>query len=142
IAIVWRMVSAIGRHVDKSSPMVDALLADGSRINVIIPPLAVDGPQLSIRRFGHRAITGNDLLEKNTMTPPMLQLMAGAVKARLNIVISGGTGAGKTTLLNVLSGFISDKERIVTIEDSADLQLRQSHVIRLECRPANVEGRG
>jgi len=122
--------------------MVDARLADGSRINVIIPPLAVDGPQLSIRRFGHRAITGDDLLEKKTMTPPMLQLMAGAVKARLNIVISGGTGAGKTTLLNVLSGFISDKERIVTIEDSAELQLKQSHVIRLECRPANVEGRG
>ena len=140
--IVERIVSAIGRHVDESSPMVDARLADGSRINVIIPPLAVDGPQLSIRRFGHRAITGNDLLEKKTMTPPMLQLMAGAVKARLNIVISGGTGAGKTTLLNVLSGFISDKERIVTIEDSAELQLKQSHVIRLECRPANVEGRG
>src|SRR5205814_3711344 len=97
--IVERIVSAIGRHVDESSPMVDARLADGSRINVIIPPLAVDGPQLSIRRFGHRAITGNDLLEKKTMTPPMLQLMAGAVKARLNIVISGGTGAGKTTLL-------------------------------------------
>src|SRR5438445_5591914 len=140
--IVERIVSAIGRHVDESSPMVDARLADGSRINVIIPPLAVDGPQLSIRRFGHRAITGDDLLEKKTMTPPMLQLMAGAVKARLNIVISGGTGAGKTTLLNVLSGFISDKERIVTIEDSAELQLKQRHVVRLECRPPNVEGKG
>src|SRR6266704_4947644 len=114
--IIDKIVSDIGRHVDESSPMVDARLADGSRVNVIIPPLAVDGPHISIRRFGHRAITGDDWREKKTMTPPMLQLMAGAVKARLNIVISGGTGAGKTTLLNVLSGFISDKERIVTIE--------------------------
>jgi len=140
--IIERIVSATGRHVDESSPMVDARLADGSRVNVIIPPLAIDGPQLSIRRFGHTAITGDDLLGKKTLTPPMLDLLAGAVKARLNIVISGGTGAGKTTLLNVLSGFISYKERIVTIEDSAELQLKQSHVVRLECRPANVEGRG
>jgi len=140
--IIERIVSATGRHVDESSPMVDARLADGSRVNVIIPPLAIDGPQLSIRRFGHTAITGDDLLGKKTLTPPMLDLLAGAVKARLNIVISGGTGAGKTTLLNVLSGYISYKERIVTIEDSAELQLKQSHVVRLECRPANVEGRG
>src|SRR5437867_2204018 len=140
--IIERIVSAVGRHVDESSPMVDARLADGSRVNVIIPPLAIDGPQLSIRRFGHTAITGVDLLGKQTLTPPMLDLLAGAVKARLNLVISGGTGAGKTTLLNVLSGYISDKERIVTIEDSAELQLKQSHVVRLECGPANVEGRG
>jgi pilus assembly protein CpaF len=122
--------------------MVDARLTDGSRVNVIIPPLAVDGPQLSIRRFGHTAITEDDLLETNTLTPPMLELLKGAVRSRLNIVISGGTGAGKTTLLNVLSGYISDRERIVTIEDSAELQLKQSHVVRLECRPPNIEGRG
>ena len=140
--IIERIVSAIGRHVDEASPMVDARLADGSRVNAIIPPLAIDGPQLSIRRFGHTSITANDLVAKNTLTPAMLNLLGGAVKARLNIVISGGTGAGKTTLLNVLSGYISDKERIVTIEDSAELQLNQSHVVRLECRPPNVEGRG
>ena len=140
--IIERIVSAVGRHVDESSPMVDARLTDGSRVNVIIPPLAVDGPQLSIRRFGHTAITEDDLLETNTLTPPMLELLKGAVRSRLNIVISGGTGAGKTTLLNVLSGYISDRERIVTIEDSAELQLKQSHVVRLECRPPNIEGRG
>ena len=140
--IIERIVSAIGRHVDESSPMVDARLADGSRVNVIIPPLAIDGAQLSIRRFGQVPITQDDLLAKQTLTPSMMEVLRGAVKARLNIVISGGTGAGKTTMLNVLSGFISDKERIVTIEDSAELQLKQSHVVRLECRPANVEGKG
>jgi pilus assembly protein CpaF len=140
--IIDKIVSAIGRRVDESSPMVDARLADGSRVNVIIPPLAVDGPHLSIRRFGHIPITEEDLLANHTMTPVMLALLKGAVASRLNIVVSGGTGSGKTTLLNVLSGFISDKERVVTIEDSAELQLKQRHVVRLECRPANVEGKG
>src|SRR6266849_4440029 len=120
--IIDKIVSAVGRRVDESSPMVDARLADGSRVNVIIPPLAVDGPHLSIRRFGHIPITEEDLLANRTISPPMMELIRGAVKSRLNIVISGGTGAGKTTLLNVLSGYISDKERIVTIEDSAELQ--------------------
>ena len=140
--IIDKIVSAVGRRVDESSPMVDARLADGSRVNVIIPPLAVDGPHLSIRRFGHVPITADDLLANHTLTPPMLQLLRGAVKARLSMVVSGGTGAGKTTLLNVLSGYISDKERIVTIEDSAELQLKQRHVVRLECRPPNLEGKG
>ena len=140
--IIDKIVSAVGRRVDESSPMVDARLADGSRVNVVIPPLAVDGPHLSIRRFGHIPITEDDLLASRTLTPPILELIRGAVKSRLNIVISGGTGAGKTTLLNVLSGYISDKERIVTIEDSAELQLKQRHVVRLECRPPNVEGKG
>src|SRR3954447_13641302 len=140
--IIDKIVSAIGRRVDESSPMVDARLADGSRVNVIIPPLAIDGPHLSIRRFGHVPVTEEDLLRNQTLTQPMLELLRGAVKSRLNVVISGGTGAGKTTLLNVLSGYISDKERIVTIEDSAELQMKQRHVVRLECRPANVEGKG
>src|SRR5256712_4084414 len=140
--IVERIVSAIGRHVDESSPMVDARLADGSRVNVIIPPLAIDGPQLSIRRFGHTAITGDDLLGKKTLTPPMLDLLAGRAKAPVNIGNTAGTAAGKTTLLNLFSGYISDKERIVTIEDSAELIMKQRHVVRLECRPANVEGTG
>src|SRR4029079_8670994 len=140
--IIDKIVSDIGRHVDESSPMVDARLADGSRVNVIIPPLAVDGPHVSIRRFGHIPLADTDLLANQTLTPQMLELIKGAVKARLNIVISGGTGAGKTTFLNVLSGYISDKERIVTIEDSAELQMKQRHVVRLECRPANVEGKG
>src|SRR5713226_3993409 len=140
--IIDKIVSAVGRRVDESSPMVDARLADGSRVNVVIPPLAVDGPHLSIRRFGHIPITEADLLANRTISPPMMELIRGAVKSRLNIVISGGTGAGKTTLLNVLSGYISDKERIVTIEDSAELQLKQRHVVRLECRPPNVEGKG
>ena len=140
--IIEKIVSAVGRRVDESSPMVDARLEDGSRINAIIPPLAVDGPHLSIRRFGHIPITEQDLMANQTLTPPILELMKGAVKSRINIVISGGTGAGKTTLLNVLSGYISDKERIVTIEDSAELQLKQRHVVRLECRPANIEGSG
>src|SRR5437868_5070329 len=140
--VIDKIVSAVGRRVDESSPMVDARLADGSRINVIIPPLAIDGPHLSIRRFGHIPITEKDLLATQTITTPMIELIRGAVQSRLNMVISGGTGAGKTTLLNVLSGYISDKERIVTIEDSAELQMKQRHVVRLECRPPNVEGNG
>jgi pilus assembly protein CpaF len=140
--IIDKVVSAVGRRVDESSPMVDARLADGSRVNVIIPPLAIDGPHLSIRRFGHIPITEEDLLRNQTLTQPMLELLRGAVKSRLNVVISGGTGAGKTTLLNVLSGYISDKERIVTIEDSAELQMKQRHCVRLETRPANIEGKG
>src|SRR5690349_15098189 len=140
--IIDKIVSAVGRRVDESSPMVDARLADGSRVNVIIPPLAIDGPHISIRRFGHIPITEDDLLRNQTLTQPMLELLRGAVKARLNVIISGGTGAGKTTLLNVLSGYISDKERIVTIEDSAELQMKQRHIVRLETRPSNIEGRG
>jgi len=140
--IIDKIVSAIGRRVDESSPMVDARLADGSRVNVIIPPLAIDGPHLSIRRFGHIPIVEDDLLANQTLTRPMLDVLKAAVASRLNIVISGVTGAGKTTFLNVLSGYISDRERIVTIEDSAELQMKQKHVVRLECRPANVEGRG
>ena len=140
--IIDKVVSAVGRRVDESSPMVDARLADGSRVNVIIPPLAIDGPHMSIRRFGHIPITEEDLLRNQTLTQPMLELIRGAVKSRLNIVISGGTGAGKTTLLNVLSGYISEKERIVTIEDSAELQMKQRHCVRLETRPSNIEGKG
>jgi pilus assembly protein CpaF len=140
--IIDRIVSSMGRRVDESSPMVDSRLADGSRVNVIIPPLAVDGPILSIRRFGRSPLVAEDLLREHMLTEPMLETLAAAVKARLNIVVSGGTGAGKTTLLNVLSGFISEKERIVTIEDSAELQLKQAHVVRLETRPPNVEGKG
>jgi pilus assembly protein CpaF len=140
--IIDKVVSAVGRRVDESSPMVDARLADGSRVNVIIPPLAIDGPHLSIRRFGHIPIAEEDLLRNQTLTQPMLELLRGCVRSRLNVVISGGTGAGKTTLLNVLSGYISDKERIVTIEDSAELQMKQRHCVRLETRPANIEGKG
>jgi pilus assembly protein CpaF len=140
--IIDKIVSAVGRRIDESSPMVDARLQDGSRVNVIIPPLAVDGPILSIRRFGTTPLTAEDLLGYREFTPEMMVVLQGAVKARLNIIVSGGTGAGKTTLLNVLSSFISDRERIVTIEDSAELQLRQRHVVRLECRPPNVEGKG
>src|ERR1700688_4084719 len=125
MSIIDRIVSAIGRRVDESSPMVDARLADGSRVNVIIPPLSVDGPCLSIRRFGRDRVTFEDLVTKNTLTEPMLELLQGFVKARLNMIISGGTGAGKTTLLNVLSSCISGRERIVTIEDAAELQLHQ-----------------
>ncbi len=140
--IIDKIVSAVGRRVDESSPMVDARLADGSRVNVVIPPLAVDGPILSIRRFGSTPLTAEDLLRNLMLTPPMMEVLQGAVKARLNIVVSGGTGCGKTTLLNVLSGFISPDERIVTIEDSAELQVKQEHVVRLETRPPNVEGNG
>src|SRR6266852_3209491 len=130
------------KRVDESSPMVDARLADGSRVNAIIPPLAVDGPCLSIRRFGRDRLTAEDLIANHSLTPPMLELLRGCVKARLNILISGGTGAGKTTFLNVLSSHISNKERIVTIEDAAELQLNQEHVVRLETRPPNIEGKG
>jgi pilus assembly protein CpaF len=137
-----KIVSAVGRRVDESSPMVDARLKDGSRVNAIIPPLAVDGPILSIRKFGATPLTAEDLLRNKALTEPMLEILKGAVQARLNIVVSGGTGAGKTTLLNVLSGFISAKERIITIEDSAEMQVKQEHVVRLECRPPNVEGKG
>ena len=140
--IIEKIVSAVGRRVDESSPMVDARLKDGSRINVVIPPLAIDGPILSIRRFGTTPLTAEDLLRNKALTQPMLDLLKNAVQARLNIIVSGGTGAGKTTLLNVLSGFISERERVVTIEDSAELQMKQDHVVRLECRPPNVEGKG
>jgi pilus assembly protein CpaF len=142
LRIIDKIVSAVDRRIDESSPMVDARLKDGSRVNAIIPPLAVDGPALSIRRFGSTPLTADDLLRNKALSPPMLQMLRGAVQGRLNIVISGGTGSGKTTLLNVLSGFISSKERILTIEDSAELQLKQRHVVRLECRPPNVEGTG
>ena len=140
--IIDKIVSAVGRRIDESSPMVDARLKDGSRVNIIIPPLAVDGPILSIRRFGSIPLEAEDLLRNRSLTPQMMETLKGAVRARMNIVVSGGTGAGKTTLLNVLSSFISERERIVTIEDSAELQLKQDHVVRLECRPPNVEGRG
>ena len=142
MSIIDRIVSAIGRRVDESSPMVDARLDDGSRVNAIIPPLAVDGPCLSIRRFGREKLMADDLVRNNTLTGPMLELLTGCVKARLNVLISGGTGAGKTTLLNVLSSYISNRERIVTIEDAAELQLHQEHVVRLETRPPNIEGKG
>ena len=142
MGIIDRIVSAIGRRIDESSPMVDARLADGSRVNAIIPPLSVDGPCLSIRRFGHDRLKADDLLANNSLNAPMLDLLKGCVKARLNILISGGTGAGKTTFLNVLSSYISNKERIVTVEDAAELQLNQEHVVRLETRPPNIEGRG
>jgi pilus assembly protein CpaF len=142
MSIIDRIVSAVGRRVDESSPMVDARLADGSRVNAIIPPLSVDGPCLSIRRFGRDRLTADDMVAKNTLTAPMLELLQGCVKARLNVLISGGTGAGKTTFLNVLSSFISDRERIVTVEDAAELQLNQDHVVRLETRPPNIEGKG
>lgn len=142
MSIVDRIVSAVGRRVDESSPMVDARLADGSRVNAIIPPLSVDGPVLSIRRFGRDRLTADDLVNNNSLTPPMLELLRGCVKARLNVLISGGTGAGKTTFLNVLSSYISNRERIVTIEDAAELQLNQEHVVRLETRPPNIEGKG
>ena len=142
LQVIDRIVSAVGRRIDDSSPMVDARLADGSRVNAVIPPLAIDGPHLSIRKFKKDALSGEDLLRFDTMTPQMLELLEGIIKARLNTLISGGTGSGKTTLLNVLSGSIPDNERIVTIEDSAELQLRQPHVVRLETRPPNVEGLG
>jgi pilus assembly protein CpaF len=140
--IIERVVSRVGRRIDESSPMVDARLPDGSRVNAVIPPLAVDGPLLSIRRFGADPLQPADLLRNLSLTEGMLELLKGCVKARLNIIISGGTGAGKTTFLNMLSGFIPSNERIVTIEDAAELQLRQTHVARLETRPPNVEGKG
>ncbi len=142
LRVIDRIVSNVGRRIDDSSPMVDARLADGSRVNAIIPPLAVDGPLLSIRRFPTERLKADDLVTLRALTQPMLDFLSHCVKARLNCLISGGTGAGKTTLLNVLSSFISDRERIVTIEDAAELQLHQLHVARLETRPANVEGKG
>jgi pilus assembly protein CpaF len=140
--IIDRIVSRVGRRVDESSPMVDARLPDGSRVNAIIPPLSLGGPTLSIRRFGLDPLRASDLLANETLTPAMLELLQSAVKAKLNILISGGTGAGKTTLLNVLSAAIPDGERIISIEDAAELQLLQEHVVRLETRPPNVEGKG
>jgi pilus assembly protein CpaF len=142
LRVIDRIVSRIGRRIDDSSPMVDSRLEDGSRVNAIIPPLAVDGPLLSIRRFPAERLKSDDLVTLGALTAPMLAFLANCVRARLNCLISGGTGAGKTTLLNVLSSFISSKERIVTIEDAAELQLHQEHVARLETRPANVEGKG
>ncbi|MCS0610033.1 CpaF family protein [Massilia solisilvae] len=140
--IIEKIVSRVGRRVDESSPMVDARLPDGSRVNAIIPPLAVDGPLLSIRRFGANPLTVQDLLDLKSLTPPMIKVLEALGVAKVNILISGGTGSGKTTLLNLLSGFIPGNERIVTIEDAAELQLRQPHVVRLETRPANIEGKG
>jgi pilus assembly protein CpaF len=140
--IIDRIVSAVGRRIDESSPMVDARLKDGSRVNAIIPPLALDGPVLSIRRFAVELLTIEDLIQLGSLTPAIAQVMSAVVKARLNVVVSGGTGAGKTTLLNLMSGFIPETDRIVTIEDSAELQLQQPHVVRLETRPPNIEGRG
>ena len=140
--VIDRIVSAVGRRVDDSSPMVDARLADGSRVNAIIPPLAVDGPLLSIRRFPKERLKADDLISYRALTRPMLDFLSHCVRARLNCLISGGTGAGKTTLLNIMSSFISEKERIATIEDAAELQLHQEHVVRLETRPPNVEGKG
>src|SRR5262249_48011921 len=142
LRIIERIVSAIGRRIDESSPMVDARLADGSRVNAVIPPVALDGPVLSIRRFRTDRLGAQDLVTRDSLTQPMLDFLQAAVGSRLNIIVSGGTGAGKTTLLNVLSGFISEKERIVTIEDAAELMLRQRHIVRMETRPANIEGRG
>ena len=142
LRIIDKIVSQVGRRVDESTPMVDARLSDGSRVNAIIPPLAVDGPLLSIRRFSTDKLMPPDLVDRRAMTQGMMELLEAAVKAKLNIIIAGGTGSGKTTLLNALSAFISPKERIVTIEDAAELQLKQPHVARLETRPANLEGNG
>jgi pilus assembly protein CpaF len=142
LRIIEKVVARVGRRVDESSPLVDARLPDGSRVNAAIPPVAVDGPLLSIRRFGRDRLTADDLVKNLTFTPGMLELLQACVKARLNVVISGGTGAGKTTLLNVLSAFIRDDERIVTIEDAAELKLGQIHVARMETRPPNIEGQG
>jgi pilus assembly protein CpaF len=140
--IIERIVSRVGRRVDESSPMVDARLPDGSRVNAIIPPLALDGACLSIRRFGRDPVTARNMIENHSLTEAMLELLSTMVKGKLNLLISGGTGAGKTTLLNVLSGYIPNVERIVTIEDAAELQLKQEHVVRLETRAANIEGQG
>ncbi len=140
--VIDRIVSGVGRRIDESSPMVDARLADGSRVNAIIPPLALDGPSLSIRRFAVELLGADDLVETGSLTPQIAKILEAVVKARLNVLISGGTGAGKTTLLNIVSGYIPTSERIVTIEDSAELQLQQPHAVRLETRPANIEGRG
>lgn len=140
--VIERIVSRVGRRIDESSPLVDARLEDGSRVNAVIPPLAFTGPTLTIRKFGAVPLTVDDLVEKGSLTPQIVQLLDAAVRARLNILVSGGTGTGKTTLLNVLSSFIPGDERIVTIEDAVELQLQQEHLVRLESRPANIEGRG
>ena len=140
--VIERIVSAVGRRIDESSPMVDARLLDGSRVNAVIPPLAVDGPSLTIRKFSKDPLQVTDLIAKNSVTPEGAQLLAACVAGRLNIVVSGGTGTGKTTMLNILSGFIPSDERIVTIEDAVELQLRQPHIVRLETRPPNIEGKG
>src|SRR6476661_1695621 len=140
--IIERIVSAVGRRIDDSSPIVDARLSDGSRVCAVIPPLSLIGPVMSIRRYGKKVLTTEDLLKNETFTTGMLDFMSGCVEARLNIVISGGSGSGKTTILNTLSRFIPEEERIVTIEDTAELQLQQNHVVRLETRPANIEGAG
>jgi pilus assembly protein CpaF len=140
--ILDKIVSAVGRRIDESSPMVDARLADGSRVNAIIPPLSLDGPVVSIRRFSRDVLEINDLVTLKTLTPEIANILQGIVRARLNVLISGGTGSGKTTLLNTLSRFIPEDERIITIEDAAELQLKQTHVVRLETRPANIEGKG
>ena len=142
LQIIDRIVSKVGRRVDETSPMVDARLPDGSRVNAIIPPLALDGPSMSIRRFGTNPLKLEDLLNFKAFTPEMAMLMEAAIKARLNIVISGGTGCGKTTLLNTLSSFIPAEDRVITIEDAAELQLQQDHIVRLETRPPNIEGKG
>ena len=142
LQIIDRIVSKVGRRCDETCPMVDARLTDGSRVNAIIPPLALDGPAVSIRRFGANPLKLEDLLNHKAFTPEMVMLLEGAIKARLNVIISGGTGSGKTTLLNTLSSFIGIEERVVTIEDAAELQLQQEHVVRLETRPPNIEGRG
>jgi pilus assembly protein CpaF len=142
LQIIDRIVSKVGRRVDETSPMVDARLPDGSRVNAVIPPLALDGPTMSIRRFGSNPLKLEDLLNYKAFTPEMAMLMEAAIKARLNIIISGGTGCGKTTLLNTLSSFIPQDERLITIEDAAELQLQQEHVVRLETRPPNIEGKG
>jgi len=140
--VIEKIVSAIGRRIDESSPMCDARLADGSRVNAIIPPLALDGSSISIRKFSKDKLQISDLVNTRSLTPEIAELLEGIVKARLNVIISGGTGCGKTTILNILSSFIPDDERIITIEDAAELQLRQAHVVRLETRPPNVEGKG
>ena len=142
LQIIDRIVSRVGRRVDENSPMVDARLPDGSRVNAIIPPLALNGPAMSIRRFGVQPVRLDDLINFQSITPEMVEFLEGAVRSKLNIIISGGTGSGKTTMLNILSSFIPPDERIITIEDSAELQLQQPHVVRLETRPPNIEGRG
>jgi pilus assembly protein CpaF len=142
VQIIERIVSSVGRRIDESSPMVDARLADGSRVNAIIPPLALDGPAMSIRRFRTDRLGATDLVARESWTEPMMIFLKAAIACRLNLIVSGGTGAGKTTLLNILSSFINADERIVTIEDAAELKLRQRHVVRLETRPANIEGKG
>ncbi len=140
--IIDKIVSSVGRRIDESTPMVDARLADGSRVNAIIPPLALDGPMLSIRRFAVNPLELDDLINYQTLVPEIRDILQGIIKAKLNVLISGGTGSGKTTLLNVLSRFIPEKERIVTIEDAAELQLKQEHLVRMETRPPNIEGKG